>query len=172
MVNSTQVEAGAQPSPRVVPWVPVAATIIGVGYAALAIGYGMGSSTAPGPGTVPFFVGAALAVAGAVVSVTERRASAHETDHATATEDASSQEAASRFGVLLTLGLVAAICAFVIWQSRIVGLLPAVGIAAAATAWIMRTRLVAALLTGLGFFLIAYLVFEQWLQVPLPHGYF
>lgn len=152
------------------PWIPAVASIAGATYAIIGYGYGLGNVSAPGPGALPFLAGVATAVVGATVAVTETKAVAEvERSHVHA---ASNEVSASRFGLAVTLAIVALICVLMIWQSRIIGLLPAAGLGTAVLAWTMRCRLLTAALTGLGFYLFAFLLFQHWLEIPLPRGYF
>lgn len=148
---------------------PAAVAVLGLAYAATAYGYDVGSLSAPGPGALPFAVGVFTALVGGVLAIgalTRPRASAAPAG----TEE--SAELTSRFGPGTTLAIVVVTCVFIIWQSRIIGLLPATGVGTAVLAWTLRARLATAVLTGLGFYLAAYLLFDQWLEVPLPRGYF
>ncbi len=154
-----------------ISWVPASASLIGVGYAVLAHGYGIGTFSAPGPGAVPFLVGVLLAAVGAAVTVNGLRPGP-EPDLGATSGSEEDAERSSRFGLLPTLLLAAAVCVIVVWQSRIIGLVPATGLATAILAWVMRVRPIPAFLTGLGFAVVAHLLFQQWLEVPLPRGYF
>ncbi|WP_313408432.1 tripartite tricarboxylate transporter TctB family protein [Aeromicrobium sp.] len=148
------------------------AAIAGIAYAVTAVSYDLGTVASPGAGALPFAVGCATAVIGAFVAVADRRGTRAE---ALATETASADERgdrSSRFGPRLTLVIAALACVFMIWQARIVGLLPAVGLGIAVLAWTMRSRVLTALLTGTSFYLFSFVVFHLWLEVPLPRGYF
>lgn len=149
---------------------PAALVVLGGVYGWQATTYGLGALDRPGSGLLPFAAGLGLVVTGAVLlarrpeaerALPEQAAGAVEQD----------LEPGARVGTTAALLVAAAICAFVVWQSRIIGLLPAASVAAAATSFLMRSGWRAALLTGLGFLVFAHLVFERWLEVPLPRGY-
>lgn len=166
-----EVHHAPQPEKRhTIPWIPAVASVAGAAYAIIGYGYGLGDLSALGPGALPFLSGVATAVVGAVVAVSEIKAPPEaERAHVHAASD---EVAASRFGLAVTLAIVALTCVVMIWQSRIIGLLPAAGLGTAVLAWTMRCRPLTAALTGLGFYLFAFLLFQHWLEIPLSRGYF
>lgn len=160
--------------------VPGAFAVIGFVYAWIAFGYGLGSWHKPGPGAVPFIIGGAIALTGLVVVYREYARYDDSLDDPSSVVDGRAEDVGesevpisnSRLSMIPTLIAAAAICALMIWQPRIIGLLPAVSLGVALTAYLMRTSIAGSMALGLGFFGCAYLVFEGWLNLPLPTGYF
>lgn len=168
------VVSGDAPRTAVRSWVaPAVGTIVGAIYAFNARSYDTGTLVEPGPGLVPFTVGALLAMLCAGLTVGAVRANLGPTrdlTHDVATHPPP-HKSNSRLGFTLTVVLTAGICAGIIWQSRIIGMVPAAAVAAAAVAWLMRCKVLTALLVGLGFFVFTQVVFVMLLEVPLPRGY-
>lgn len=169
--ESTPVDVPESPAAATAerPWLPAGAAVVGVAYAVTAHGYGLGTIEQPGPGSLPFAVGVVTALVGTALtalSLLGRTSPSAEED------SGRDGERTSRFGVAKTLLIVVLACVFMIWQSHIIGLLPAVGVGVAVLSWTLRSRVVTAVLTGLGFYLVTFLLFQQWLEVPLPRGYF
>ncbi|WP_219412459.1 tripartite tricarboxylate transporter TctB family protein [Pseudonocardia nigra] len=147
---------------------PAAVAGAGAAYAVHSLGYGLGSITAPDAGFVPFLAGCLLAGSGAVVAVGAYRR-ARPVPVAPADEPAA--VAAPRLRPVPTLAAVVGLLAIVLWQTNVVGLLPATAVLVGAAAYLMRIRIPGAVCTGVAFYFAAFLVFEYWLGIPLPHGY-
>jgi tripartite tricarboxylate transporter TctB family protein len=169
--------------------VPAVLLAGGVAYGVTAWGYDLGTSAQPGPGLLPFFIAVAVVLSAAAWLITTARH--RPTDHelflplvpASAQEDpavaplaveaAGGAEPAApdetlHWGRIAGVAL-AAILVFPV--SSWVGLVGAAAVLAAVTAALMRTRWFTAVVIGAVFGVLGYLVFEQWLGVPLPDGF-
>lgn len=154
---------------------PGAAVLAGIGYAVQSLSYGLGSIAEPGPGAVPLFAGLALAVCGIAVVATDLAGSGETDNAALAPEDAPHESHGfyrPRFPAAVTLCGVVLLVAIVLWQANIVGLLVATAVLVGVCALLMAVKPLTAFVTGLAFYGCAYVIFEYWLSVPLPHGYF
>lgn len=154
---------------------PGVGVLAGIWYAVQSLSYGLGSLSEPGAGAVPLFAGLALAICGISVVATDLTGSG-ETDKASpAPEDVPDESHGiyrPRFPTAVTLCAVVLLVAIVLWQANIVGLLVATAILVGVCAFLMAVKPPTAFLTGLAFYGSAYVIFEYWLSIPLPHGYF
>ncbi|MDT0275931.1 tripartite tricarboxylate transporter TctB family protein [Blastococcus goldschmidtiae] len=169
----------------VVPGVLLLGAIV---YGTTAWGYDLGTGSNPGPGLFPFAVAIAVVLSSATWLVTVARERPRPQDQPTpsappaghddpglpssvATAEEGGPEEPDETLDWPRIGGVAVAALLVIPLSTWIGLVPAAGVLATATAALMRVRLVVAVVVGLVFGVLAYLVFEQWLDVPLPNGF-
>lgn len=166
--------------------VPAVLLVGAIAFGVAAWGYGLGSGTAPGPGLFPFVVAVAVVLSSIGWLVTTAREPAHLQDHPVLVgpchdhpDLASSAAVAEEAGPedpdesldWRRIGGVALAAVLVIPLSTWIGLVAASGVLAAVTARLMRVRPWLALLLGVVFTAAAYLLFDMWLDVPLPDGF-
>ena len=167
--------------------VPAVLLVGGAAYGVTAWGYGLGSGAQPGPGLFPFAIAVALVLSAAVWLVTEaRRTPAGQeqplpfvpfvagVEPALASSVTHAEEAGPDDDDRLSWGRVAGVAlagTLVIPLSTWIGLIAATGVLVGVAALLMRARAVTAVAIGVVFAVLAYLLFEQWLGVPLPDGF-
>jgi len=138
---------------------------LGALYGIAAFGEGIGSLSESGAGLFPLAVAAVLVPSAAVVLVQEMRGTAFsgpaDEDDDEFVGDVDWLRIAGVLGTALAVPLV----------GPTVGLVTTLSIATAATARIMGSRgWIGAAALGAGFGVAVWLVFVQWLYVPLPAG--
>lgn len=164
--------------------VPAVVVVGGVLYGVTAWGYGIGTAARPETGLFPFIVAVGLVLSAATWLVTTalQRPVPHEHDpvreqleFGPASHDPFlGEEAGPDDDDSLhwwRVGGVALAGTLVIPLSTWIGLVATAGVLVLTAGLVMRARPVAAVAVAAGFTLVAYLVFERWLSVPLPDGF-
>jgi len=139
--------------------------LLGVGFGVAALGEGLGTLADSGAGLFPFAVAVVMVAASGVVLAQELRGTAPVGPADEDDEDFHGDVDWLRIGGVLAASLLVPVIASTL------GLVTTLSLATAATARIMGlTGWWRPVVLGAGFGLAVWLIFVQWLYVPLPAG--
>jgi len=163
--------------------VPALLVVGGVAFGVTAAGYGVGTIEQPGSGLFPVVIAVALVVSAVawLVTTARDRPDLHAPDpvqdqleHGPVSSEFFTAEEADADDETLNWWRVAGVAlagTLVIPVATWIGLVATTGLLVLTTALTMRARTLPALGLAAVFTVIAYLVFERWLSVPLPDGF-
>lgn len=141
--------------------------VLGVGFGAAAMDEGLGSLADSGAGLFPFGVALVMVAASGLVLVQELRGTAPVDQILEDDEEFHGDVDWLRIGGVLTVSLLVPVIASTL------GMVTTLSIATAGTARVMGlTGWLRPVLLGAGFGVAVWLLFVQWLYVPLPVGRF